>query len=73
MSTRMKRSEQTQKRLEQGRAAARQRTIERGIVAFRADEEMMESLLHVAESKRIPYGVLARSWVAERLQKEMKE
>lgn len=70
MSTRIRRSEQTQKRLEQGRAAARRRVVERGIVAFRADEEMMELLLKVAERKRIPYGVLARSWVAERLQAE---
>ena len=72
MSTRMKRSEQTQKRFDLGRAAARQRIIDRGIVAFRADAEMMDMLLRVAERKRIPYGVLARSWVAECLRKEAK-
>jgi len=70
MSTRIKRSEQTQRRLEQGRAAARQRIVDRGIIAFRADPEMLSELLQIAERKRIPYGVLARSWVAERLQVE---
>lgn len=72
MYAKAKRSEQTQKRLEQGRAAARQRIIDRGIIAFRADPEMMDELLKIAERKRIPYGVLARSWVAERLHQEMQ-
>jgi len=72
MATRIKRSAETQKRFEQGRAAARQRVIERGIIAFRADPEMMNLLLEVAEHKRIPYGVLARSWVIENLRTEAK-
>lgn len=70
MATRMKRSTETQRRFEKGRAAARQRVIERGIVAFRSDAEMMELLLRVAEYKRLPYGVLARAWVMESLRKE---
>ncbi len=68
----MKRSAETQKRFEQGRAAARSRVIDRGVVAFRADPEMMEMLLRVSEHKRIPYGVMARSWVMERLREEIK-
>lgn len=70
MATRTKRSSETQRRFEQGRAAARQRVIERGIVAFRSDTEMMELLLKVAEHVRVPYGVLARSWVMSRLREE---
>ena len=70
MATRTKRSNETQRRFEKGRNAAKQRVIERGIVAFRSDAEMMELLLQVAEHKRIPYGVLARSWVMDSLRKE---
>lgn len=73
MATRTNRSAATQKRFEQGRNAARQRVIDRGIIAFRADTEMMDLLLRVAEHKRIPYGVLARSWVMESLRKEANE
>jgi hypothetical protein len=73
MATGTKRSASTQKRFEQGRNAARQRVIDRGIIAFRADAEMMELLLKVAEHKRIPYGVLARSWVMDSLRKEASE
>jgi hypothetical protein len=70
MSTVAKRSAATQKRVEQGRAAARQRVIDRGTIASRADAEMMELLLKVAEHKRIPYGVLARSRVMDCLREE---
>lgn len=72
MAIRARRSIETQKRFEQGRAESRQRVIERGIVAFRADAEMMEMLLRIAEHKRVPYGVLARSWVMECLRREAK-
>jgi hypothetical protein len=72
MAIRAKRSAETQKRFEQGRAAARKRVVEKGIVAFRADEEMMDLLLRIAEYKRVPYGVLARSWVMECLRKEAR-
>jgi hypothetical protein len=70
MATKIKRSAETQKRFERGRAAARQRVIERGIIAFRSDAEMMDLLLRVAEIKRMPYGVLARSMVMDSLRKE---
>ena len=72
MATRIKRSAATQKRFEEGRAAARQRVIDRGVIAFRADPEMMDLLLKLAEHKRIPYGVLARSWVMDCLRDEAK-
>jgi hypothetical protein len=49
---------------------ARQRVIKRGIVQFRADEEIMAMLLEVADHKRVPAGVLARSWIVEKLRKE---
>jgi hypothetical protein len=73
MATRVKRSVNTQERLEKGRSAAKLRVIERGIVAFRADAEMMEMLLRVAEHKRLPYGVMARSWVMDRLHQEIQQ
>jgi hypothetical protein len=72
MTTEMKRSAATQKRFEQGRAEARKRVIDRGIIAFRSDPEMMDLLLKVAEHKRIPYGVLARSYVMDCLRVEAK-
>ncbi|HEY9871719.1 MAG TPA: hypothetical protein V6D08_21360 [Candidatus Obscuribacterales bacterium] len=53
-------------------AAARERVVSRGIVQFRADRELMDLLLKVAEYKRIPYGVLARSWVVEALREEAR-
>lgn len=49
---------------------ARQRVIKRGIVQFRADTEIMDMLLQVADYKRVPAGVLARSWIVEKLRKE---
>jgi hypothetical protein len=59
-----------QERALASQAAARQRVVERGIVQFRADEEIMDLLLRVAAHKRIPYGVLCRAWVVERLRQE---
>jgi hypothetical protein len=57
-------------RAEKTQESARRRVIERGIVQFRADEEIMDLLLRVAASKRIPYGVMCRTWVVERLREE---
>ncbi len=59
-----------QERAAKSQAAARQRVIERGIVQFRADEEIMDLLLRVATHKRIPYGVMCRAWIVERLRQE---
>jgi hypothetical protein len=60
----------TQERAKKTQAAARQRVIERGIVQFRADEEIMGLLLRVAMCKRLPYGVMCRTWIVERLRQE---
>jgi hypothetical protein len=57
-------------RAEKTQTAARQRVIERGIVQFRADEEIMDLLLRVAAHKRMPYGVMCRTWIVERLRQE---
>ena len=72
MSPKTKRSPETQKRFEQGRASARKRVTERGTIAFRADAEMIDLLLQVAAHKRLPYGTMARSWVMDRLREEAK-
>jgi hypothetical protein len=53
-------------------AAALQRVVARGIVQFRADEEIMELLLRVSTHKRMPYGVMCRAWVVERLRQEAR-
>ena len=62
-----------QERAKKTQAAARRRVIERGIVQFRADEEIMELLLQVADSNRIPYGVMCRTWVVEKLRQEVRK
>lgn len=51
---------------------ARQRVVQRATVQFRTDPEMMDLLLTVAKAKRTPPGALARLWVAERLEQELK-
>jgi hypothetical protein len=67
-----KNNQTARERAERTQAAARQRVIERGLVQFRADEEVMDLLLKVAASKRIPYGVMCRAWIVERLRQEAK-
>jgi len=59
-------------RAEKTQAAARNRVIERGIIQFRADAEIMDLLLQVAMHKRMPYGVMCRAWVVERLRQEAR-
>jgi hypothetical protein len=71
MATVPKRSEALQKRIEKTKADARQRVVKRGIMHFRADEEMMDQLLKVAQFKKLPVGSMVRSWVAEKLRKEI--
>lgn len=53
-------------------AEARKRVVQRATVQFRTDPEMMDLLLTVAKAKRTPPGALARLWVAERLEQELK-
>lgn len=50
--------------LERARAEARGRVIERGLVQFRADRELMQQLLAVADYKKTAVGPLIRSWIA---------
>lgn len=61
-------SPRMRKLLEKGRTEARSKVIERGIVQFRADPELMAKLLEVSENQRIPLGTMVRNWVAERLE-----
>jgi hypothetical protein len=70
--SRVKKVATAEDRAEKTKAAAKKRVIERGIVQFRADAEIMELLLAVAEEKRIPYGVMCRAWVVEKLRQEKK-
>lgn len=71
--TRSKKEIPPAERARKTQEAARQRVIQRGIVQFRADPEIMELLLRVAEYKRMPTGVMARAWIVERLRKEAAE
>jgi hypothetical protein len=60
------------KRVLKMQAEARERVVQRATVQFRTDPEMMDMLLSVAKVKRTPPGALARLWVAERLEQELK-
>ena len=62
-----------EERVRKTQAAARQRVVQRGIVQFRADPEIMDLLLKVADYKRMPTGVMVRAWMVEKLRKEAKE
>src|SRR5271163_3619268 len=66
-------SPRMRKMLEKGRDEARRRVIERGIIQFRADPELMAALLEISEHRRIPLGTIIRNWVAERLESERTE
>lgn len=70
MAISRKRSEALQKRIEKTKSDARDRVIKRGIMHFRADEDMMSELLQVAQYKKLPAGSMVRSWVSERLSQE---
>lgn len=66
-------SERARKQLERARAEARRRVIERGLVQFRASEQMMEQLLVVAEHRNMPAGALVRSWIEPILAREYED
>lgn len=63
-------SPRMKKMLEKGRAEARKRVIERGVVQFRADPNMMQELLEISENRRIPLGTMLREWITYRLRQE---
>lgn len=71
MATVNRRSNSLQKRIEKTKVDARKRVIKRGILHFRCDEEMMDHLLKVAHYRKLPVGSMVRSWVADRLRKEI--
>lgn len=51
------------------KAEANNRVLERGLVQFRLDAANMQQLLDIADEKGLGYGVLARMWVCEQLEK----
>ncbi len=57
-------SPKVKNRLERARAEAHKRVVKRGIVQFRANEELMEQLLAISDHKKTAVGVLIRSWIA---------
>lgn len=63
-------SPRMRKLLEKGRVEARNRVIERGVVQFRADPDMMKELLEISEARRVPLGTMLREWVGDRLRHE---
>ena len=71
MATASKRTKTLQKRIEKTKNDARERVVKRGIMHFRCDEEMMGQLLDVAAYHKLPVGSMVRSWVAEKLRKEI--
>jgi hypothetical protein len=65
-----KQSDGTQARIEKMRSEAKKEVAVRGTVQYRLDEQTMLRLMHVADVKKTPFGVLARMWMVERLDKE---
>jgi len=57
-------STHNRKRLQQAKKEARKRVIDRGIVEFRVDPELMDQLLHLSDYKKTPVGTLVRQWIA---------
>jgi hypothetical protein len=57
-------------RIDKMRAEAKKEVAVRGTVQFRLDEETMLRLIHIADLKKTPFGVLARMWMVERLSQE---
>lgn len=56
--------------LEKAKDEAHERVVKRGLIQFRADEELVDQLLKIADFKKIPVSVLVRSWVAEHVREE---
>lgn len=48
--------------------AARRRIIERGLIQFRADKQLMEALLNCSELNHVPIGVFCRDIIWSYLQ-----
>jgi hypothetical protein len=63
-------SERSRAMLEKAKADAHERVVQRGLLQFRADAELVDQLLQIADYKKIPVSVLVRSWVAEHVRQE---
>lgn len=55
---------------EELRKDARQRVAKRGVLQFRADPELILTILSMADEKVIPAGRMLRQWVEERVELE---
>jgi len=63
-------SEKSRQMLDQAKAEAHERVVKRGLIQFRAEEELVDQLLQIADYKKIPVSVLVRAWVAEHVRQE---
>ena len=59
-------------RLQQAKFEARERVIQRGIVEFRADADLMDQLLQISDFKKTPVGTLVRQWIAPIVSNELR-
>lgn len=73
MKNRVNLSDKARKMLQQARRDAHKRVVKRGLIQFRAEEELVDHLLQIADHKKMPAGVLVRSWVAEHVRKELPQ
>lgn len=58
------------KRINELKAKAKKKIASRYTIQFRCDEELLFNLMTIADKKKLPVGVLARMWIAERLEEE---
>lgn len=58
------------KRIDKTKADARERVIERGLLQFRLDPELMRQLFEISDEVQVGPSVLARMWFVERLRVE---
>jgi hypothetical protein len=63
-------SEKSRSMLQKAKAEAHERVVQRGLIQFRADAELVGQLLQIADYKKIPVSVLVRSWVAEHVRQD---
>jgi hypothetical protein len=62
--------DETRNKIEKTKADARERVIERGLLQFRLDPELMRDLFEIAEEVQVGPSILARMWFVERLRQE---
>lgn len=64
-------SEKNRRRLQHLKQECRRRVVERGIVQFRADAELIEQLLQISDQKKVPVGTLVRQWLVPIIRQEI--